>query len=87
LSSTGLSERTIRKHRANCWLIGKFESDYGYHKAFTPAIFDSAPAHVREFKRQVSGSDHAVNSYQATWRKLARYVRALGYGGSGPTAP
>jgi hypothetical protein len=31
LETTGLSRRTLNKHASNCWLIGKFECDYGYH--------------------------------------------------------
>jgi hypothetical protein len=38
------------------------------------------PSFLVEFKRKVSDSRYAVDSYKATWRKLARYVRSLGYG-------
>jgi hypothetical protein len=38
VESTGLSPKSLRKHMGNCWLIGKFDCDYGYHKAFSPAI-------------------------------------------------
>ncbi len=76
LESTGLSPKTLRQHASNCWLIGKFECDYGYHKAFSPAILLGGPAHLYEFKRKVSGSRYAVNSYTATWRKLEWYVRS-----------
>ncbi len=77
LESTGLSPRSLRQHRSNCWLIGKFECDYGYHDTFSPAIFLHGPAHLYEFKRKVSDSGYAVSSYQATWRKLEKYVQSL----------
>lgn len=80
LETTGLSERVIRKHNSNCWLIGKLECDYGYHDTFSPEIFIGEPSFLIEFKRKVSDSKYAVDSYKATWRKLARYVRSLGYG-------
>jgi hypothetical protein len=80
LATTGLSERTLRKHVDNCWCIGKLECDYGYHDTFSPAIFSGGPSFLYEFKRKMSDSKYAVASYQATWRKLARYVRSLGYG-------
>jgi len=80
LETTDLSERTIRKHESNCWFIGKLECDYGYHDTFSPEIFLGEPSYLSEFKRKVSDSRYAIDSYKATWRKLARYVRSLGYG-------
>jgi hypothetical protein len=80
LDTTGLSERTLRRHESNCWTIGYLECHYGYHDTFSPEIFLSEPSFVYEFKRKLSDSEHAVASYKATWRKLARYVRSLGYG-------
>ena len=78
LRSSGLSQETIRKHESNCWLIGAFECDYGYHDAFTPAVFlGGGPAFLYEFKRKVSDSQYAVASYKSTWRKIERYVRNL----------
>ena len=83
LESTGLSHRTLRKHTSNCWLIGKFECDYDYHKTFSPKIFLGGPSLLHEFKRKVTDSKYAVNSFRATWRTLERYVQsgaALGNG-------
>lgn len=80
LEASGLSRKTMRKHESNCWCIGWLECSYGYHKTFTPAIFLGGPSFLSEFKRKVSDSRYVVNSYQATWRKLERYVRSLGYG-------
>jgi hypothetical protein len=80
LERTGLSERTIRKHINNCWVIGWLECGYGYHDTFSPEIFLRQPSFTIEFKRKVSDSKYAVASYKTTWRKLARYVRSLGYG-------
>jgi len=76
LESTGISPQTLRKHTSNCWLIGKFECDYGYHKTFSPKIFLGGPSFLYEFKRKVSDSKYAVNSYTATWRKLETYVQS-----------
>jgi hypothetical protein len=78
LEASGLSRQTIRKHESNCWCIGKFECDYGYRDTFTPATFLGGPSYLTEFKRKISDSKYAVDSYQATWRKLERYVRSLG---------
>jgi len=68
-----LSESTIRKHESNCELIGKLISDYGFHKTFTPDIFSGEPDHLIEFKRKISNTKYMVESYKATWRKLAKY--------------
>lgn len=76
LQTSNLSPDTIRKHVSNCWLIGSFECDYGYHKTFRPAIFLTGPGFLYEFERKVSDSKYAVDSYKSTWRKLEKYVRA-----------
>ncbi|MGB8648477.1 MAG: hypothetical protein WCF84_24795 [Anaerolineae bacterium] len=76
LQSTGPSVRALRQHRSNCWLIGKFECDYGHHDTFSPSIFLSGPFHLYEFKRKVSDSASAVSSYRATWRRLEKYVQS-----------
>jgi len=80
LETSGLSGKTVQKHLDNCWLIGKFECDYGYHKTFSPEILLGGPAYLYEFKRKVSDAKSAIASYKSTWRKLDRYVRSLGYG-------
>ena len=79
LEWTGLAEPSLRKHEQNCWLIGKFTCDYGGFKTYTPAVFVGEPRYLDEFRRKVSNSASAVNSYQATWRKLGRYLREQGY--------
>ena len=79
LEASGLSRQTIRKHSSNCWCIGWLECGYGYHDSFTPAIFLGGPSYEYEFRRKVSDSKYALNSYRATWRKLERYVLSLGY--------
>lgn len=79
LDDSNLSEQTIRKHESNCWCIGWLECGYGYHDTFSPAIFLGGPNFDIEFKRKVSDSKYAINSYKATWRKLEKYVRSQGY--------
>jgi hypothetical protein len=78
LETTGLSRPTMRKHESNCWCIGWLECSYGYHETFTPAIFLGGPFFESEFKRKVSDSKYAVDSYGATWRKLEKYIISLG---------
>lgn len=81
LYEEGLSEKTIRRHRGNCWCIGILECQYGYRDEFSPgAVFGGPRAlHEIEFKRKVSESNYAINSYRATWRKVYRYTKASGY--------
>lgn len=77
VGATGLSEPTVRKHNSNCWAIGYLLCHYGYHDTFSPQIFAGEPSFLSEFKRKFSDSKYAVASYQATWRKLARYTRSV----------
>lgn len=77
LAATGLSRPTMNKHESNCWCIGWLECNYGDHDTFTPDIFLGGPNFLSEFERKVSDSKHAVASYQATWRKLEKYVREV----------
>jgi hypothetical protein len=77
LEMTGVSRQTLRKYEQNCWLIGKFTCDYGGFKVFTPAIFQGGPRYLNEFRRKAGSSAGALTAYQATWRRLDRYVRDL----------
>ena len=76
LRDQNLSEATLRKHESNCSLIGKFVADYGYYDDFTPEIFTDEPDYINEFRRKVWNSKYMVESYKATWRKLAKYSRS-----------
>jgi hypothetical protein len=80
LKASGLSPKTLRKHRDNCWLIGSFEcrSGWDYEERFAPEdLFElPEPAHEAEFVRKVSDSESALESYRSTWRKLYRYARS-----------
>jgi len=79
LETTGLSDQTIEKHEKNCWMIGRLTSEYGHYKTFSPTIFLGEPKYLAEFQQRVSRTKSALASYKATWRKLEKYVRALGY--------
>ena len=80
LDEQGLSEKTVRKHTDNCWCIGILECQYGYKDEFSPdAVFDSPYASYEyEFRRKMSDSKYAMNSYRSTWRKLYKYTVSPG---------
>jgi hypothetical protein len=80
LEQQGLSDKTIRKHVDNCWHIGILECSYGYREKFSPGdVFYSPEAgYIYEFKRKMSDSNYAVNSYKSTWKKIFNYTRNLG---------
>ncbi len=80
LDEQGLSAKTVRKHTDNCWCIGILECQYGYKDEFSPdAVFDSPHASYEyEFRRKMSDSKYAMNSYRSTWRKLYKYTESLG---------
>jgi hypothetical protein len=79
LEKQGLSEKTIKKHLDNCWHIGILECGYGYRKKFIPEeIFYSPHANYEyEFKRKMSDSKYALQSYKATWKKVYKYTNNL----------
>ena len=79
LAESNLSEKTVRKHESNCWLIGSFEAHYGGHDTFAATIFLGGPSYIEEFTRKVSNSPAALNSFRSTWRKLEKYIYSLGY--------
>jgi hypothetical protein len=80
LKQQGLSEATMRKHTSHCSLIGSFECGYGYREEFFPGVVFSSPEanYMYEFKRKVSDSKYATDSYRLTWRKLYTYTKQLG---------
>ncbi len=77
LKESGSSERTLRQHRSNLWLIGKFECDYGDLRPFEPQCFPGTPCWKSEFRRKVSHSESAWRSYCSTWRQLERYAKLM----------
>ena len=81
LCERGLSAKTVRRHKGNCWFIGILECQYGCKDEFSPgAVFGSPTAlYEYDFRRKVSDSKYALNSYRSTWRKLQRYTKGLGY--------
>ncbi len=76
---SGLSDKTINKHKSNTWCIGNFSCKYDFHEQFSPQIFKYPPFHETEFKRKVSDSAYALQSYQSTCNKLAKYVKDEGW--------
>ncbi len=80
LKRQGLSEKTIRIHIDNCWVIGSFECQYGGRDKFSPEeVFCSEMANYEYvFEIKVSESKYAIKSYRTTWRKIYRYVKKMG---------
>jgi hypothetical protein len=73
------SGETLRRYESNCWLIGRLICESGAYQTFSPQIFLGKPAHAVEFRQKVSNSPQAWASYEATWRKLTDFARAMGY--------
>jgi hypothetical protein len=80
LKEQWLSQKTIKKHKDNCYFIGVFECGYGYRDMFSPrTVFGSPDASYEyEFERKASDSEYAMSSYRSTWRKIHKYVKSLG---------
>ena len=75
LEMSGASERVLRKESSNIWNIGILCCQYGYIDKFSPTIFNSPPYYLIEFKRKVSDTPYAVQSYISTCNKLSKYVK------------
>jgi len=79
LAGQGLSPETMEKHQRNCWVIGSAECDHNPGGEFSPTVFLEGPRYMGAFVREAGSSKSALASYRATWNKLARYVRDLGF--------
>lgn len=78
VEKSGASERTFKKHRSHCGLIGSFICQYGYHDKFSPSVFAYPPYHDFEFSRKVSSSKSAMSSYESTCNALEKYALKRG---------
>ena len=67
LDDQKISERTRKKHEENVWVIGKFECDYGYRKEFNIQNLTGGVNYDIEYRRKMSSSKYALQSYEATW--------------------
>ena len=74
-----MSERTLKNHKENTYLIGRFEAGYGFNDSFSPEDLTDGPEYVYEFERKVSDSKYAIKSYESTWRKLDKYIKTGAY--------
>ena len=84
LDENSLSEQTVFKHERNCWAIGWLVSHYGNHEVFSPDILQDGPNFTVEYKRKFSESKYSISSYEATWRKLEKYISSLGHKSDSP---
>jgi len=78
LEKNGASERTYKKHKWNCQLVGSFMCQYGYHDKFSPNVFKYPPYHDIEFRRKVSTSKYSMDSYKSTCKALEKYALKRG---------
>ncbi len=79
LDDQDMSTRTREKHEENVWFIGKFECEYGYRDKFDINNLTGGVAYDIEYKRKASSSKYALQSYNATWNKLDRYIKNKKY--------
>ena len=73
------SERAKKNHRDNIYLIGMLESEYGYRDEFYPEDLEDGPSYLYEFKRKISDSKYAIQSYESTWKKLDKFIKSGEY--------
>ena len=80
LQAAGLSDEALQKHQDNAWLVGAFLCQYDYRETFSPAAFLNKPLFIDDFRFRMKDFPTEVASYEDTYRRLERYVRAFGYG-------
>lgn len=76
LDDLELSEKTKRSHRNNIGLIANFDAGYGYNDEFRLESLADGPDYLYQFRRKVSDSKYAIQSYESTWRKLEKYIKS-----------
>ena len=76
INDSNLSERVKRMHKSNVYLIGMLEAGYGNGDVFNYENLTDGPFYIYEFKRKVSDSKYAVQSYKSTWKKLDRFIKS-----------
>ena len=74
-----VSERTFNQRKGHVWSIGILTCQYGYHKSFSPEIFDAPPFHEIEFDRKMDPSPGVRSAYLTTCKQLAKVVETKEY--------
>ena len=75
IESLQITDQVKNRHIRNALLIGHFECIYRFHDHFSPEIFLHGSPNTLEFRHQVSDSKYLLASFNATWRKLRKYVQ------------
>ncbi|MEM6265288.1 MAG: hypothetical protein AAGI38_22495 [Bacteroidota bacterium] len=81
LEEQKLSDKTVKTHVENIRFIGLFEMSYGFRDEFDPENLEDGPNYEYEYDRKVSNSKYAIKAYEATWRKLDKFIKSGEYEG------
>lgn len=74
-----LSKRTYKHHCDNVFFVGMFTMEYGSEEPFDIEELLGADFYSFQYERKVSDSGSAVNSYEATCRKLDKFIESGDY--------
>lgn len=74
LDDEKIGEKTRKKIEENVYLLGMFESQYGYNNDFFEENLECVESYESEFKRKIAYSNSDINYYKLTWEKLKKYV-------------
>ncbi|OQX98006.1 MAG: hypothetical protein B6I24_06750 [Bacteroidetes bacterium 4572_128] len=58
IDQLSVTKRTKTNHKYNVFLIGMFETDYGYNDKFSIKNLENGPDFLYEFERKVSNSKY-----------------------------
>lgn len=81
LSSSGLSDKTIKKHLTNLWLLGgelirKVSDDEEYNIPSRKLLSDSIDSYGGPYCRHLHSEDEE-KSFDSTCKKLYKYLKSI----------
>jgi len=79
LDNEKIVKTTKLRYEENVYLIGMFETQYGYNNDFDREDLKCSESYEDEFKRKIVYSKTDLKFYKATWNKIIEYVSSGSY--------
>lgn len=81
LDTLSSSDRTIKKHKDNAYLIGHFHVNYNSasDETFEVNNLIGSDFHEYEYERKVSDSPSSIAGYRSTCKLLDKYIESKTY--------
>lgn len=79
LDDEKMEDKRRKKYEENVYLLGMFESQYGYNNDFYEEDLECVESYEDEFKRKIAYTKTDLTFYKMTWEKLKKYVSIKRY--------